>query len=68
MGRRLGPNEKEAQLRPNFRRPAVSEVGSKPAQLRKPPGFQGLDRGSGEFEKVHWRWEGDSNLNRWAEC
>jgi len=25
------------------------------ANLRKSRGFQRLDRGSGEFEKVHWR-------------
>ena len=68
MGRRLGPNETEAVLRPDFGRAAVSEVGMESANLLKPRGFQHQDRGSGEFEKVHWRREGDSNLNRWAEC
>ena len=68
MGLWLGPNETEAHLRPDFGRVAVSEVGSESANLRKPWGFQRQDRGSGEFEKVHWRREGDSNLNRWAEC
>jgi hypothetical protein len=55
MGRRLGPNETEALLRPDFGRVAVSEVGAEPANLRKPWGFLGLDRGSGEFAKVRWR-------------
>ena len=68
MGLRLGPNETEALLRPDFGRAAVSEVGAEPANLRKPWGFQRQDRGSGEFAKVRWRREGDSNLNRWAEC
>ena len=67
MGVRLGPNETEAVLRPDFRRAAVSEVGPESANLRKPWGFQRLDRGSGEFEKVHWRREGDSISTRWAE-
>ena len=61
MGLRLGPNETEAHLRPDFGRTAVSEVGSKPSNLRKPRGFQSQDRGSGEFEKVHWRRGRDSN-------
>ena len=61
MGLWLGPNETEAHLRPDFGRVAVSEVGMESANLRKPRGFQRLDRGSGEFEKVHWRREGDSN-------
>ena len=68
MGRRLGPNETEALLRPDFARAAVSEVGLKSANQRKSWGFSRLDRGSGEFEKVRWRRKGDSNLNRWAEC
>ena len=62
---RLGPNETEAHLRPDFGRVAVSEVGMESANLRKSRGFQRLDRGSGEFEKVHWRKGWDSNP-RWA--
>ena len=61
MGLRLGPNETEALLRPEFGHPAVSEVGAEPANLRKPWGFQRPDRGSGEFEKVRWRRRWDSN-------
>ena len=57
----LGPNETEAHLRPDFGRVAVSEVGMESANLRKSRGFQRLDRGSGEFEKVHWRGKGDTN-------
>jgi len=55
MGRRLGPNETEAHLRPDFGRVAVSEVGLESANLRKPWGFQRHERGSGEFAKVRWR-------------
>ena len=61
MGLRLGPIETEALLRPDFGRAAVSEVGLEPANQRKPWGFLRQDRGSGEFAKVHWRREGDSN-------
>ena len=67
MGLWLGPNETEAHLRPDFGRVAVSEVGMESANLRKSRGFQRLDRGSGEFEKVHWRRESDSIPTRWAE-
>ena len=55
----MGPNETEALLRPDFGRAAVSEVGLESANLRKPLGFQRLDRGSGEFEKVRWRRGGN---------
>ena len=55
MGRRLGPNETEALMRPDFARAAVSEVGLESANQRKSWGFSRLDRGSGEFEKVRWR-------------
>ena len=61
MGLWLGPNETEALLRPDFGRLAVSEVGLESANLRKPWGFQGYERGSGEFAKVHWRREKDSD-------
>ena len=61
MGLRLGPNETEALLRPDFGLAAVSEVGAEPTNLRKPWGFQRQVRGSGEFEKVHWRKGWDSN-------
>ncbi len=61
MGLRLGPNETEALLRPDVGLVAVSEVGMEPANLLKSRGFQRLDRGSGEFEKVRWRTEKDSD-------
>ena len=61
MGLRLGPNETEADLRAILACAAVSEIGAEPTNLRKSRGFQRLDRGSGEFEKVRWRGDGDSN-------
>ena len=61
MGLWLGANETESLLRPNFGRVGVSEVGLESANLRKPRGFQRLDRGSGEFAKVRWRGKGDAN-------
>ena len=64
MGLRLGPNETEALLRPDFGRAAVSEVGLESANLRKPLGFQRQDRGSGEFAKVRWRRRANSDLIR----